>query len=95
VPRRQQRPPRRRERSRRNAGFDERVHLFGGAAEQQRIAALEADHGCGRRRACSIMSALISSCVMVFVPQRLPTLTISAGRSQIENGLRERGRREE
>ena len=29
-------------------------------------------------RACSIMSALISSCVMLFMPQRLPTLTISA-----------------
>ncbi len=29
-------------------------------------------------RACSIISALISSCVMLFVPQRLPTLMTSA-----------------
>ena len=41
-------------------------------------------------RACSIISALISSCVMLFVPQRLPTLTISAcGRREIENRLRD------
>ena len=33
-------------------------------------------------RACSIISALISSCVMFFAPQRLPTLTILRWRGQ-------------
>ena len=60
-----------------NAGFGERGNLLGGAAKEQRVATLEATT-VRLARACSIIRALISSCVMFLLPQRLPTLTISA-----------------
>ena len=61
----------------RDIGSRERVDLFGEAAEDSRVAALEA-HNVQPRRAKSIMSASISPCVMPFAPQRFPTLITSA-----------------